>query len=208
MVESDNAGRSDANANSSEPRRNFMVEFAALAVGAVTGLTGFVAGLIVYLDPLRGKKQPPLFYRKGGESGGGDGFVRVASMEAIPSDGVPRRYPVIADQIDAWNFTPDEPIGSVYIRRENENLTVFHSTCPHAGCSVSYSPNADAALSAFHCPCHNSSFNPDGSRRESGGAKNPSPRDLDELEFEERDDALWVNFQNFYTGIHEKKAKL
>ena len=44
--------------------------------------------------------------------------------------------------------------------------------------------------------------------RESAGQKNPSPRDLDQLEFEERDNELWVKFRNFYTGIHEQNAKL
>lgn len=209
FVSPDDGGdeQSAAAGNASEPRRNFMVELAAVIVGGVTGVAGLIAGLIVYLDPLFNKKRPPLFYREGGDSGG-DGFVRVASLDAVPDDGIPRRYPVIADQIDAWNFSPDVPIGSVYIRREANDFTVFHSTCPHAGCSVSYSHNADPKLAAFHCPCHNSSFNPDGGKRDSGGQKNPSPRDLDELEFEERDNELWIKFQDFYTGIHEQKAKL
>jgi hypothetical protein len=51
------------------------------------------AGLLTLLDPLR---------RKAGISG----FVHVTSLSALPEDGTPRRFPVIADRVDAWNKFP------------------------------------------------------------------------------------------------------
>ena len=64
---------------------------------------------------------------------------------------------------------------------------------------------------AFVCPCHNSSFLLDGKRRlAESGRDNPSPRDLDNLDVDPEKLAqgeVWVRFQNFYTGKHEKVPK-
>src|SRR5690606_36957856 len=135
--------------------------------------------------------------------GPGEGFYKIATLDAVPDDGVPRRFPVLAHRLDAWNYTPNQPIGAVYLRRvSGQDLQVFHSTCPHAGCSVS------AVGSAFHCPCHNSSFDCDGKREARPGKKNPSPRDLDQLAYQVVDGNVWVEFKDFYTGREEKTPKI
>jgi menaquinol-cytochrome c reductase iron-sulfur subunit len=183
-------------------RRSFLWAFAAVVVGAISGLTGLAAGIWVYLDPLMRRPTPPV-RAGGGTTGPGEGFIRIASLDSIPSDGIPRRFPVIADQLDAWNFTPNQPIGAVFVRREaGDDLQIFHSTCPHAGCSVS------VAETAFHCPCHNSSFDFRGAREARPGKLNPSPRDLDQLAYEIVDGEVWVEFQDFYTGRPEKTPKI
>jgi menaquinol-cytochrome c reductase iron-sulfur subunit len=188
------------------PRRDFLWSFGALIVGAATGLVGLVSGAWVFLDPLLRRPQKPLSFREE-KPGIKPGYVRVATLEAVPEDGVPRRYPVIADRIDAWNFMPSQPVGTVYMRRETgQDLQVFHSTCPHAGCSVSTVESSEG--SSFHCPCHNSSFDATGKREARPGKKNPSPRDLDQLEYQIVDGAIWVEFKDFYTGRPEKVAKL
>ena len=197
-------------ASSGPPRRNLLAGFAAIVIGGVISAFSFVTGVIVFADPLTRKKKSPKFYRKD-ESEFGAGYVKVGSLDAIPADGVPRRFPVIDDLIDAWNFTPNAPIGSVYIRREegSESVSVLHTTCPHAGCSVSYSHNADAERRSFHCPCHNSAFTLEGGKMDVGGAENPSPRDMDELDAQvDSNGDVWVKYEDYYTGIHEKKAKL
>ena len=142
----------------------------------------------------------PTLHKDG--AGGGDGFIRVASVSAL-SPGVPQRFPVIDDQIDAWNFSPDQPIGSVYIEQPaTGDLRVFNTTCPHAGCSVSCNGQS------YECPCHNSSFTLAGDKQASkSGRPNPSPRALDSLNYEIRDGEIWVEFKNFYTGKHDKKEK-
>ena len=105
----------------------------AAAVGLVVGIFPLGAGLLVFLDPLRGKKRAPASVPDSGE-----GFLKIATLDAVPDDGVPRRFPVVADLTDAWNFSPGQPVGAVYLRREKgkKEVQVFHATCPHAGCSV------------------------------------------------------------------------
>jgi Rieske Fe-S protein len=163
----------------------------------------------VALDPILRKPRKPTAHASDGGSGG-EGYVRVASIDAVPDDGVPRRFSVIDDQQDAWNFTPDQPIGAVYVSRDEgdadgESIRVLHATCPHAGCSVATADTPNGLM--FQCPCHNSSFALDGERVNRPGKNNPSPRDLDVLESKIVEGDVWVEFKRFYTGREEKEAK-
>jgi Rieske Fe-S protein len=167
---------------SAGPRRGFLKESLAIALGGLAWLVPVGSGLAVFLDPI---------WRKSGASNA----IRVASLSALPADGVPRKFPVIANRVDAWNKYPDVPIGAVYLRRSGEKeITALNVACPHAGCFVDYSPGKNC----FICPCHNSSFGVDG---KIGDARSPSPRPLDTLEVEIRDGTeIWVRFQNFRAG--------
>lgn len=189
-------------------RRGFLTEFLAVVIGAGVGLVSLVSGLVVALDPLRSVDRTPRKYRQRG-GGGKEGFIRIASLDAVPADGVPRRFPVISNVVDAWSFIPEQPIGAVYVRRTADSLIVLQATCPHAGCSVA--PSTDGT--ALHCPCHNSSFGLDGTKMDRPGKQNPSPRDLDRLEYDEEKLAadppeLWIRFQEFYTGREHAEAKV
>ena len=97
---------------SDPPRRNFLAGLAAIVVGGVATAFSFVTGVIVFFDPWARKRKLPKFYEKE-QNEFGEGFLRVASLDAIPDDGVPRRFPVVDDVSDAWNFSPGEPIGSI-----------------------------------------------------------------------------------------------
>ncbi len=184
-------------------RRNFLAEGAAIVIGGIVGLFPVAVGLGVIFDPLlRPKKKGP-----GGKVIGG-GFVRIASLDSLPENGQPQQFPVIADRLDAWNYFPDERIGSVFLRRVGENeVQAFNSVCPHLGCLVSYARGKNY----FHCPCHNSAFQVDGEKIEIPGKINPSPRGLDSLEVDEKKltqtGEIWVKFENFYTGKKEKVVK-
>jgi menaquinol-cytochrome c reductase iron-sulfur subunit len=188
-----------------EPRRSFVFEIASIVIGGLVGVVPLLVGVFSFLDPLTRTKKKPLWYAQGGESD--NGFVRISSLGALEEDGEPQRFPVIADKQDAWNYIPNQPIGAVFVQRLADNqVLVFNATCPHAGCSVS------CIGKEFHCPCHNSAFAQDGSKLVSeSGRNNPSPRPLDSLEVDprrlENDQEVWVKFQNFYTGKHEKKPK-
>lgn len=194
------ADQSSESSGRDSSRRTFF-EFASIGLGALVGIVPAIIGLFAFVDPLRRTPAKPKLYQEGADGGKGD-FIRVASIDAL-SLNAPQRFPVIDDQLDAWNFTPDQPIGAVYIEKLGDStIRVFNTTCPHAGCSVACNGMA------YHCPCHNSSFNLDGSKLVSeSGRENPSPRDLDSLEHEIRNGDIWVKFENFYTGKHEKKAK-
>jgi menaquinol-cytochrome c reductase iron-sulfur subunit len=179
------------------PRRNFLVEIAAIAVGGVISLFPLATGLVVFFSPLLRKR-----------GGGGAGYVRIATLDAVPSSGRPQQFPVVADVADAWTFAPNENVGAVYLMRRkeeggSEKVVAYNAICPHAGCFFGY----DAARAVFQCPCHTSAFETTGKRIE----PSPSPRDLDELEIDHErlaaDKEVWVKFVNYYPGKHERIPK-
>jgi menaquinol-cytochrome c reductase iron-sulfur subunit len=175
-----------------DPRRTFFARAAAIAIGAVITIFPFAAGLFFFADPLR-------------RGGAGRGFIKVASLDSVPNDGVPRPFSVVANRIDAWNYFPSEPIGAVFLRRQKGKAMpeAFQTTCPHAGCMIDFLDRENR----FRCPCHNSAFQLDGQIIE----PSPSPRPMDSLSCEVRDNhgvkEVWVKFESFYTGVAEKIAK-
>lgn len=176
------------------PRRNFIVEVFAFGLGAVVGLVPLAVGIVTYLNPLRSKD-------KGG-AGEGD-FVRITTLDSVPPDGRPYRFPVIKQREDAWSVYPDSRVGSIYLRRTSadELPTAYSATCPHLGCSIDFKPEEDLLL----CPCHNSKFLVDGARM--SPATSPSPRDMDELQVEVRNEnEVWVDYQKFRGGIEAKEV--
>jgi menaquinol-cytochrome c reductase iron-sulfur subunit len=203
---------SQATANASHsseaipPRRHWFFSAASIVLGALVGLIPAGIGLAAFLDPWRRHPRLPTSRSQGGTTSTPEGFIRVASLGALKPGTAPQRFAVIAHQLDAWNFSPDQPIGAVFLQRVDEKtVRCFNATCPHAGCSVACNGQV------FLCPCHNSSFQLDGVRRPpESGRENPSPRDLDVLEVDPEKLAngeVWVRFQNFYTGQHEKIPK-
>ena len=178
-----NIGRKSGNP---ADRRGFFKQALAGIISVILGLIPVGAGLAVFLDPLRRKSEA-------------SGAVRVASLEALPDDGIPRKFPVIASRVDAWNKFTETAIGAVYLRRASDGqVQAFNASCPHAGCFVDFR----SAENHFHCPCHNSSFSLDGKILD---PKSPSPRGLDELEVEVRNESeIWVKFQNYRAGVSEK----
>lgn len=192
------ASRADESTAGDDDRRGFFGKAAAaVSIGGLISLIPGAAGLFTFLDPLRSRTK----------AGGGDEpgkLVRVATLEALPDDGVPRQFPVIADRQDAWNRFPNEAIGAVYLRRKqgSDEIEAFNATCPHAGCFVNYLPDRKT----YQCPCHDSAFDVDGHCK-----YGPSPRDLDALDAEVRREgdsrSIWVRYVDFIVGKAEKKAK-
>jgi len=168
-------------------RRGFFKKSLTVVIGGVITVIPALAGLMVLLDPLR---------RKGG---GAASPIKVTTLAALPDDGVPRKFSVLADKTDAWNKYRNVPIGAVYLRRTKDNkIEALNVVCPHAGCFVDFSGERDK----FLCPCHNSSFTVDGKIAD---PKSPSPRALDTLPVEVRNtDEVWVTFQNFQAGRPDK----
>lgn len=180
-------------------RRPFMIRFLAAVCGVVVGIVPLVAGGFAFLSPLMPKKDA----KKEEEDEDTGRKILVTSLAAIPADGQPRRFPVIADRHDAWNYYPPAPIGSVYLRRlpDQEKPECFSATCPHLGCMVDFKANAQE----FKCPCHNSFFTIDGARINPSHC--PSPRDLDTLEVQLEGDEVYVIYERFRGGVEEKIAE-
>ena len=187
-----------------EPRRNFLVEAITVVVGAVVSFVPLAAGLAVYLDPLSRRKSKA--DASSSEPSDMGEFTYITTLNAIPSDGTPQAFPVVADKVNAWTMTPHERIGAIYLRRPNGDREVLalHSICPHLGCFVGFDQHQDV----FYCPCHASSFMLDGDKVEQEGLENPSPRGMDTLEVLVTDeDHVLVRFVNFKTGLEEKEVK-
>jgi len=168
------------------PRRDFVKKFLSGVIGTLLGLVPLGAGLTVLFDPLRRK------------SAASDA-TRITTLEAIPNDGIPIKFPVLATRVDAWNKFTQVPIGAVYLRRMPDNkLEAFNVVCPHAGCFVDFLPDRGK----FLCPCHNSTFTLAGKIDD---PSSPAPRGMDSLEVELRGGKeVWVKFRNFEAGHAEK----
>ena len=178
------------------PRRAF-IKLLAIVCGGLVTLFPFLAGIGVFLDPVRRRQRA-----NGDTDSDLVEFVRVAALQSVPADGIPRQFPVIADHHDAWTFFPEQRIGSVFLRRDpaDQNLQCFTSICPHAGCSVSYASETET----FNCPCHGSQFDLDGRCI----PPTPSPRGMDLLEVRvNENDEVLVKYVSYLTGTEERKQK-
>ena len=167
-------------------RRNFITRAAAVVIGGIVTVVPALAGLFVFLDPLRRKSaaaEP----------------IRVGSLAAVPETGEPKKFDVIKTHVDIFNRTPNIRVGAVYLQRVGpKEVLAFNAKCPHLGCSVNFKSDEKH----YHCPCHDSTFSTDGRILD---PKTPSPRALDKLDVEIRDGTeIYVRFQNFKAGIKEK----
>lgn len=167
------------------PRRGFLAGIGAVAAGGLAFLAPLWSGVRVALEPLWGS-QPDA------------DLVPVTKLAAVPDDGVPRKFRIEMDRVDAWNTHRQLPVGAVYLRRRGDSVEALNVVCPHAGCFV----NVSADRSRFVCPCHKSSFDLSGAVNDPAS---PSPRDMDALDIEIRGDEVWVRFQNFLPGRAEKE---
>jgi Rieske Fe-S protein len=179
-----------------ETRRHFLQSALAVVIGGIVTLVPLAAGLMVYVDPLRRRQ-------KAGKAQGG--FIPVTPLSGLPADDKPRKFEVITDKVDAWTKTPNVAVGAVFLKRSNlggkDAVTAWNVVCPHAGCFIDVAGDGKS----FRCPCHNSSFHPDG-RIVAGQCV--SPRDMDLLEVDETGLAqgeVRVKFENFTPGTHDKR---
>jgi Rieske Fe-S protein len=157
-----------------------------MAAGAVATLIPLFTGITSLFDPL---------LKKGG---GEAGMVLVTRLSVLPDNGAPQKFTVKKDKVDAWTTYRNTPVGAVYLRKTQAGVEALNVVCPHAGCFV----NVAEGGGYFACPCHKSSFQLDGSIRD---PDSPSPRPMDSLQVEVRnDDEIWVKFENFLPGREEK----
>lgn len=174
-------------AASTPQRRGFLTAAMAIVIGAIVTVFPFVAGMFSFLDPLR-------------RTSGGGKNVRVASLDAVPDDGLPHPFAISADVVDGWTTLPNEPIGRVYLIRKKgtKEVKALSATCPHLGCMVGY----EAAQQIFRCPCHTSAFDINGKRRLD--ISTVPPRNMDSLTCTvDGSGEIWVDYLNFKTGLEQ-----
>ena len=178
------------------PRRGFLAGALAILVGGLISLFPVATGLFVFLDPLRKRDASRTKGDEEDETVDSEGYIRIASVDSLPSDGTPQFVTVIADRTDAWTYFHKQPIGAVTLCKTDDDVTAFNVECPHAGCVVAY--NTDDKQ--YVCPCHDSTFTLEGQRSENS----PSPRDLDSLQIKQKDGFVWVKYEKFQKGPAER----
>ena len=166
-------------------RRTLFKKLASGLIGVGLVLVPLGAGIVFLLDPLRRRSHQRF-------------FKRVTSIDSLPL-GTPRSFTVTGTRTDAWQTTFDVPIGAVYLVRGTDEVHAFQVMCPHAGCFVEYDPGQQH----FICPCHESSFNLDGSIKNSDS---PAARGLDRLEVKLEGTEVRVRYQEFRQGIGDQVA--
>lgn len=182
-----------------QPRRNFLVEFLAGAIGLIVGAVPAIAGGLFFLHPLfKGQDEDAVASsRPDAPEKDAEGRLKTSvTLESLPADGTPVRLKMLDDIIDAWNLFPNQEIGSIWIRKVGEQVIAFNTICPHLGCSIQHRRSAGD----FYCPCHLSSFSLDGETQ-----NEIPPRDMDSLDVAVTDDgSVWVKYENFRGAISEK----
>lgn len=125
---------------------------------------------------------------------GGSRWVRTVALDQLP-EGKPRKVQLVSDVRDAWKLEKDATLGAVWLVRNGDAVRALAVVCPHLGCSI----GPDASGQGFACPCHDSSFDIDGKRRDG-----PSPRDMDVLATRVEGGIVSVDFRRFRQGIEER----
>ncbi len=116
--------------------------------------------------------------------------------------GVPKRFAIVGDEVDAWTRAPKRKLGAVWLTRKSDREVVaFSATCPHLGCGVDLVEGEDGKPKAFNCPCHDSNFDLQGN-----AGKGPSPRGMDPLPVEiASDEAIVVTFKRYRLGVPDRQ---
>ena len=188
QTDSENADQGPACTNSTDSRRGFGAKVAAICLGLLAFTAPVCAAVVSFLNPLKLKGQ-------------GGRFFFLTTLESLPENGAPRRFPVIDDRVDGWNTFANDTIGAVLLRRTGDakkQVEAFNVICPHAGCFIGF----DAEKNEFLCPCHLAHFDLQGKRT---NPDSKSPRDMDTLEVEIRNEReVWVKFQDFKQGTSKK----
>jgi Rieske Fe-S protein len=171
-------------------RRDFY-RYGSIVLGGLIKLVMAVPAVAFLASPLRKKNQ----------GGGENAFETLTSLSRL-TVGVPRSFPIIKDQTDAWVRYPREPVGSVWLIRQpagsQPEVIAFTAECPHLGCAV----NLTADGKSFLCPCHTSAFDLQGKPQ-----NQVPPRPMDRLDVEltsEPDPQVRVKFQRFQMLAEER----
>lgn len=99
---------------------------------------------------------------------------------------------ILAERSAGWSLTLEEQQVFVLPAQNHQTLS---SMCPHEGCNVVWRDETNN----FFCPCHDSSFAPDGAQ-----VSGPARRGLDPLPSREKDGVLQVQYQTFVNNIKER----
>lgn len=157
-------------------RRKFLL---FLPIGIFAGIAGTLAAAAFrFLRPVVSAQRD-------------DRWLDVMPMANIKGD-KPMMCAVMTTRVAGWSVTLEE---QQVVILPSSNPQAFSSACPHEGCNVMWRDETND----FLCPCHDSSFGPDGTRL--GG---PARRGLDPLPSREKDGMLQVQSKAFMNNTVER----
>lgn len=162
-------------------RRGFLRWVSGLGAAVSAALVGFPA-LRAFVSPLLPSPRK-------------DNWVKVADDTALLDVGVPVRVNFVQSSTDAW--LESRTLNGVWLYSEDgEKFKAYNGHCTHLGCSYIY----DQERKNFFCPCHRGQFDVKSGQVLAG----PPPRQLDELEVQVRDSAVFVKYRDFRLGVAEQ----
>ena len=161
-------------------RRSFL----KLVAGGFAALAAALATV-----PVLGTVVTPLMKPKADDGG----LLRAIPLSDL-QDGVPKRVELTSVVVDGWTRAVGV-IGAVWLlKKPDGTISALSTVCPHSGCSIN-----QKSKSTYGCPCHDSTFQLDGSATEG-----PSPRPMDTLDVQVKDKEVFVKYRRFKIGVKEK----
>lgn len=139
-----------------DKRRGFLIGSITAMMGTITAALGIPALGYLFI-PAREKKQ--------------ENWMDVADLTKLMV-GQPEQVIFQRARRDGWKVV-SEKIAAWIVKTGDQQVVAFSPVCTHLGCAVSW----NAAQKNFACPCHTSSFTPDGKV-----AAGPAPRALDQFD--------------------------
>src|SRR5579864_8689393 len=168
-------------------RRRFLSASTSALLTIISGL--ILAPVVAFVtSPLRRK---PASIAEGGE------YADAGRIDAMPQAKWILR-PIEIIRQDGWVKTRQSRSVWVLVKSlEPQEIVVLSPICTHLGCPVGW----DGVASEFRCPCHGRNFNTTGAH-----VSGPPPRGMDPLDFELRDNHLWVRWQDFRMSVTDRVA--
>lgn len=137
-------------------RRGFLVGSILGMMGAITAALGFPALGYLFVPPRERKS---------------NSWIEAADITKL---GLNEPQQVVFERVrrDGWKTVTEKSVAWV-VKTDEEKVVAFSPVCTHLGCAVSW----NAGGKTFACPCHTSSFSPEGKVLEG-----PAPRPLDRFD--------------------------
>ncbi len=161
-------------------------QFSKWVVGGIGAFMGAAVGL-----PIAGTIASSAFEQHASNE------ITLGKLEEYPVN-VPSVAQFTITKTDGWMRSIESR--SVWvIRNSNADVTVFNGHCTHLGCAFNWRDSGENA-DHFVCPCHDGIFTEDGQV-----TSGPPPRPLDTLPVQIKDGHVVIQYEDFRSGIPEKK---
>ena len=127
------------------------------------------------------------FLRSPSIQSGPNPWLHVASLDAIPDDGIPHDLRLFAKERDVWTKLPDRPIGHIFVRRlpSTDRVVAIHSITSF-GSRMEFDKNANE----FREPCWGMRYDINGKCLN----EEPNAGDLDLLQTKTEEGSVFVIF--------------